>query len=177
VLDGMNYSANSFWPHPSSVDGKLYDNRGQCWPGDVKCENIGFPGSRMPSMQYSERPLSHLMRASETLQRSVNKPQIGRTMDDVEPYFLPDGQSSRFIIVWGLPRTLQGIAVRDIFEAYGDIIGIFIGKLHVEGFIIVGYPDLRDAIRVKTELRYQRFFDDRLLRSEFLTTDIFYYVC
>ena len=48
--------------------------------------------------------------------------------------------------VSGMSTTLTPVTIRDYFESFGSIVGVYIGRLLESGSVVVGFYDIRDAI-------------------------------
>ena len=48
--------------------------------------------------------------------------------------------------VSGMSTALTPVTIRDYFESFGSIVGVYIGRLLESGSVVVGFYDIRDAI-------------------------------
>ncbi|KAG5513194.1 hypothetical protein PMAC_001564 [Pneumocystis sp. 'macacae'] len=74
---------------------------------------------------------------------------------------------SHYLQVTNFPKTIETWMLKEIFEKFGDIQGIFAKNLRKDGSVIVGFYDVRDCIKIQKQLRHYQFFNGRYLEAQF----------
>ncbi|OLL23278.1 Meiosis protein mei2 [Neolecta irregularis DAH-3] len=151
-------SSRSFALGSTSIySGSSVDTRGSNKPLAIFTDNVDRRGNTYTTNNSEHEPKS-LKPMIQNISFAENDVQIEDSWIQVP---------SRFLKIANLPKTTEPWVLKEMFKGFGSLDDIYIRNLSFEGWVIVSFFDLRDAIKTNKQLRHQRFFNDRRLDSQF----------